>query len=285
MSTLASWNSSGSRVVGLSGQPKWAEIRRGLRFVLVGHLVLFALAACGVVFRLDDWGWLRLPDLIVPEPEDTEMLRWLGVTGFVIGGLLTLIGQWLCLRSAPQEDGGKELVFTSILAAVIVLPLACAAPLADAVWNGRALDGLLYALRLRAFPSVTSVLLGTFFGLVLVNLLSFSQFVRVVAIRFDKGLLARLVGSFFVYVCLLLGGSAGVFLVLRQLHSAPVVIAGVAAGWGLCLLWHSLLVVGTLRVVARALRRAPFPGSRKDSGTKKPYSGTYQHFKSSADIR
>jgi hypothetical protein len=265
----------------LPTQPKWKEIRRGLRFVVAGHLFLFLFIASQAAILLMAWGWLRLPGLSLEEKDGLEAIcQLVGAIGFVFGGVLTLIGQWLCLRCAPQDHSAKELAFTSVLAGMIAVPLACAAPFLDDLWNGRALEGFLDALHYLEVPSVISVLLGAFFALTLVNLLAFSQFARVVAGRFKNEMLNQVVSYLYLYVCVLMGGSAGAFAAFRQFPSQTVLLGGVALGWFFCLPWHTFAVLSAQRVVGRGLRPTPAEGPRSDGGSTKPYSGLHRVYKS-----
>jgi hypothetical protein len=278
MNPSVSWNTSGSRVLGLPTQPRWREVQRGLLLVTTGHLVLFGLVASGAVLWSVSRGWLPVPGLTVDDREEIEGLALLlGASGAVFGCLLTLLGQWLCIRHAPQDHGAKELVFSGILAVLVAAPLAASALYLGELSDGRALERILDSLLRRTAPSLGSVLLAAAAALALVNVLTFSQFARIVATRFESEALVRIAGAFFVYVCLLLGGSAGAVLALGQVVFRGPFLAGAGLAWAACLPWHALLVVGARGAVRRALR-APAPGLRRD-GRSKPFSGQHRTFK------
>src|SRR5438046_1865526 len=108
MSDAVKWNSSGSRVVHPT-RSRWAEVERGLELVLVGYLVLFLLAVPGAVL----WALSKAPPVLTglgPDARDNAEFfgLLLGLGGALAGYLLTHLGQWRCLLSAPQDHGAKE---------------------------------------------------------------------------------------------------------------------------------------------------------------------------------
>src|SRR5437879_5071482 len=130
MSTEVRWNSSGSRALHAPTRSRWAEIERGLKIILASYLVLVVLAIPGAVVwataqeHTGRWLWLG-PN----GNEDAELFGLvLGLGGALGSYLLALIGQWRCLSYAPQDHSAKELMFVSLLTAVVAAPLAVVAP-------------------------------------------------------------------------------------------------------------------------------------------------------------
>jgi hypothetical protein len=272
MSDVLKWNSSGSRVLHLN-RSGWPEVERGLRLVGVGYLVVFLLAGAGAVL----WVLSQHPSVLTGLGPDARWIPELSGALLCLGGalgyLLILFGQWRCLCSAPQDGGAKELLFVCVLATLVAAPAAVAAPYLDDPWDGSALPRLLGALEKREVPAIGRLLQVVAVAMALVSILALSQFARAVAARFKDRLLAWNGGAFFLYVWLLLGGSAGACVCYFRFPSAPSVLAWVTAGWTVCLVWHTLLIVLAWQRVRRQLPQliaAPLP---QNNGQLKPYSG------------
>jgi hypothetical protein len=83
-----------------------ARVATGLGFIFVGT----ALMSAGLVV---------LPALgLLNARPDVRAMEWVGVL-WLIGGLLNFVGSLFCLM-APRETGGRELIFSSVGAGMIV---------------------------------------------------------------------------------------------------------------------------------------------------------------------
>jgi hypothetical protein len=82
--------------------------------------------------------------------------------------------------------------------------------------------------------------------------LLFCQFQRTIAQYFDDEAGARRVEVYFVYVCLMLGGSIGLFATPGLAGRGELFLA-VAGGWVVCILAQVVLMVSTRRCIADAL--------------------------------
>src|SRR3954469_24440912 len=106
------WNASGSKVLDLHTQARWRAIGRGLALVLGGYVVLCTLALAGIILAWQTTHGgppARARQQLVQEGQDVPVV--LGLRGAVVlGYLLVLVGQWVCLRQAPHSHGAKELL-------------------------------------------------------------------------------------------------------------------------------------------------------------------------------
>jgi hypothetical protein len=278
MSTVVNWNSSGSRTLRVPTQSKWGEVARGLRFVFAGYLILFVLAAPGALLWSASQGAVPLLGERLAGQEEYEVIGLLmGPAGAVLGCGLILLGQWLCLVYAPQEENAKELVFVCLLAAVVAIPLAVAAPFLGSAWDSRILDRFLDALHQREVPPIGSVLQATALALVFLCLMTFSQFTRIVAVRFENRFSARAAEFFFLYLWLLLGGAVGAALALRRLLPPATLVVSLGAVCAVAAVWQTFLIAGALRSVRQALRSGG-PAQRRDCPQPKRYSGLHRIF-------
>ena len=108
MNTPIKWNASASGLVAAVSRPKWVEVRRGLRRILLGHLCLLLVAVPGLGLA-----WLsearqgeQLLARLLPEVSaaDAGLVGLvLGGAGAVLGGVLLLAGHWLCLGHALAQ--------------------------------------------------------------------------------------------------------------------------------------------------------------------------------------
>jgi hypothetical protein len=283
MSDSVKWNSSASRALHAPTRSRWAEVECGLKLIVVGYLVLVLLAVPGAVCWALSQGSPLLPALGPDGRDNAELLAIvLGLGGAMAGYLLCLLGQWRCLVYASQDHGAKELLFVCVLATLVAAPPAVAAPFLDGPWDRHALTRLLSAVEKLKAPAIGSVLQVVAVVLAFVSMMALSQFAKTVAVRFEDGLLARNVSAFSLYVCLLLGGSAGACFAFQQSTSSaawfPACAAGLAAGWAACLAWHAMLIVVAWRRVRRAMAKLIAALSPQDKGQAKPYSGVHRVF-------
>jgi hypothetical protein len=195
-----------------------------------------------------------------------------------------LIGQWVCLFNAPQGHGAKELAFVCVLLAVLVLPVNVAAFVVggagDFAWLGRILR---YPLESTSWTKIpTGSLLQLIGGLLLVNILTFSQFLRALLLRAHQENRTRRIEAFFFYVCVVVGGSVGVGMAPEVIRSSQLVLPAVVLAWLLVLGWHAWLILGACDC-ARMILSAPIAGAgglRVDAKQpQKPPSGYWMPLK------
>jgi hypothetical protein len=241
------WNTTGSREVHTVARPRWRQLRQGLLLVVLGQIMLYACVGIAAAF-LGPWSDDVVSYLRVAR-EDVPIYGWgLGGGGALLGYLLLLLGQWRCLVYAPQGNAAKELQYAALTGALTV-PLVFAlarylggkeafAALAD-------LDFFCLGAIMPILSLVTSVL----------YLLLLSAFARAVrcCLRDEKA--TRRAGYFFWFVGFLVGGTVGVVLQVRYNGGGTELVLALVLGWLLGLLWHLVLIVGTARGVARALKK------------------------------
>jgi hypothetical protein len=225
-----------------------------------------------------------LPGLGPEGRDNAELLAIvLGLGGAMAGYLLCLLGQWRCLVYASQDHGAKDLLFVCLFATLVAAPLAVAAPFLDGPWDRHALTRVLSAIDELKAPAIGSVLQVVAVILAIVSMLALSQFAKAVAARFEDRFLTWNANAFTMYVCVLLGGSAGACFAFHRFTTSTAwftaCAAGLAAGWAACLAWHAMLIVVAWRRVRRTMARliaALSPQQHK--GQAKPYSGVHRVF-------
>jgi hypothetical protein len=251
MNTPIKWNACGSREVSAIARPRWREIRHGL-VLAVGGNVLLAPGLLGLLLLTRSLSEQWLAPLAL-EPEDAGIigvvLAGLGVLGYVVG----LVGRWRCLFHAPQGSSAKELQFACLLCYLVAPVCFVIAHFLGGQATYAALRSGPEALVGLDFLNGGVLLQVTGLLLVLLSVLLFSGFARAVArcMRDERGVSAG--GRFFWFVAFLFGGTIGLFVEAR--HSArPETVPVLALGWLLCLLWHTWLMRGTSRRLARLLK-------------------------------
>ncbi len=253
MDTPIKWNASASRQFATVARPRWRQVRQGLILAAVGEALFLGLGLLGLSLL----GRLNEPaaSLLVVEPEDVDALAWLLVSlGALLGYGLVLVGQFHCLRYAPQGHGAKDLQFACLLCSL--LPPACFAVAhylggqATYAALGRSFGGLarLDLLATGTLLQFAGVLTG------LLSVLLFTGFARAVVRCLDDSDSGRAGGLYFWFVAFLLGGSVGVFLEARRTFRQEA-LPLLALAWLLCLLWHTHVLHHASRRVARALRK------------------------------
>jgi hypothetical protein len=252
MDTPIKWNASSSRQVTIT-RPKWAEARQGLLLALAGHVLLFVLGAPGLIF-LGPLGE-SVASRLGLEPKEAPMIGLtLAGLAVLLGWGLVLLGQLRCLIAAPQGNGAKELLFACLLCSL-------AAPLFPVI--GHFLGGAAnYPALLRGPAGLPELQFLNGAGLVqlvgallaLTGALLFSGFARAVERYLGDTSRASGIVCFFLFVLFLLGGTAGVFLHARH-RVPPAVWSCLAIGWLLCLFWHTVVLHGASRCIARSLRQ------------------------------
>jgi hypothetical protein len=224
-------------------------LQRGIQVVLAGYLVGLLLAFPGACLWLSSQeGMPLLWRAGLMGNEDAEVLGLLLACG--AGGLaylLLLVGQWLCLFHSPQSYGAKDLAYVCVLLAVFLAPVNAAAFLVggagDFNWVGRLLRHPLAGTTWTEVPTGTLLqLLGAV--LLVVNILTFTQFLRAVLLRAGQEKRARRIEAFYFFICLVVGGSIGVGMAPEAVRSFHLVGPGVVLAWLLVLLWQAWLILG-----------------------------------------
>jgi hypothetical protein len=280
MSAVFRWNASGSRVVHVQTAPRWQEVQRGLTLFLLGTCALVVLALPGMGLA---WVGLygRLPFHLwtVGLPDDD--ILWLGQfvvgAGVLLGYGLALLGQWRCLKHAPQHHSAKEGLFTALLCIVAGPALLGMAHFSGGERSYALLRGEMTGFKVADFVQGVGLLQLAGVGLLLLNILLFAFFARVIGECFDRPGLSRAVEFQMVFVCVLVGGSVGMFLCVRPADFGKAVLPGLALGWGAYFLWIVVLTVWARRCIAAGLRdleAGKEPRRRRDSKTApRPHSG------------
>jgi hypothetical protein len=240
-------------------------LQRGIQVVLAGYLVVLLVALPGACLWLSSQE--RVPVLWragLTGNDDAEAFGLLLACGGAgLGYLLLLAGQWLCLFHAPQSHGAKELAYLCVLLAVFLAPVNLAAFLIgganDFGWLSRLLQHPLAGTTWTEVPTGTVFqLLGAV--LLLVNMLTFTQFLRAVLLRAHQEKRAERIGAFNFFVCLVVGGSFGIGLAPETVRSFHLLVPGVVLAWLLVLAWQAWLILGACDC-ARGILSASAPGA------------------------
>jgi hypothetical protein len=258
MSNAVTWNSSDSKVVRAQLGSKWPEIRQGFLLCIFGHACFLLLVLPGLLIALVPVHvepFVSMHRTIVQEDE----LVLVGLVGLaaaaLVGCVLILIGQWRCLTHAPQRHGSKELLFACLNAGVLGPVLLAIAHFVGGARNYPLVERGLAGLDDVEFLQVGTLLQLTGLGLCLVSFLLFSQFLRVVASCFEYEAGTRAAERFFFYICMVVGGTVGVFVCSKRLESLHEVWLGLMASWVGALVWHVSLTVNARRCIAAVLQR------------------------------
>lgn len=247
MSTAIKWNASGSRELPILSGSKWQEIRWGLRCALAAHSVLLLFVLPGL-FLISPWstgtrgffGW------------DAQQADLIGLALASLGGMvayiLLLVGQFRCLLSAPQGHGSKELLFTSLLSAILMAFFLPLAHFVGGAANYRLFTDGLSGLSQFSLTHVGSVLqvLGVTLGLL--SILLFSGFLRTVACYLRDDGRSHSIVAFFWFVAFLVGGTIGIVMHADRIQRVQIWYA-LALGWVLCIVWHVLLIHSGIRAL------------------------------------
>jgi hypothetical protein len=251
------WNAPDSKSLDVRLSPLWHEVSKGLTFVAAGYLLLIMLAVPGtlLLWMIFHDGPLFHPGLVLDQQaKDILFLPVpIALCGVVVLGFgMVVAGTVRCLTHATQHRASKELMFaciTCFLAGVILF--------VTAHFLGGLRNYLVFEKGLQAAEGISLVNTGTIFQLagavlVLGGSLLFCQFQRIIAQYFEDEAGARRVEIYFVYVCLMLGGSVGVFAT-PGLASRGEVFLALAGGWLVCFLAQVVLMVSTVRCIGEAL--------------------------------
>jgi hypothetical protein len=284
-SVVLHWNTSDSRVLQPTTVSRWREVSRGLQLSGLGYAILLIVVLPALVLIwVSSHGYRYFPvPASLRQNEDWEFLGWfLAAVAGPLGYLVTLLGQWRCLKLAPQGHGAKELLFTCILC-LLVAPLL----LGIAHFTGGARNYALYLEGLEGLHNLNWLLGGVLLqlagmGLLLLNFLLFAQFLRAIGECLGRSAVARLVEFYSFFVCLLLGSSVGTVLCGHSFAFGRTAIPVLLAGWLGYFLWHLVLTFVVRRQVDLGLlgvSGAAQPGIRSDAkDSSKRYSGVHRLF-------
>lgn len=242
------WNTSPSGMLLALARPRWAETRQGLLLAQLGHICLLALAVPGMVLlRLASSGAL-LPLRATITTEQLLLAGWvLLATGGVLAYGLVLAGQWRCLIYTAQGHGAKEALFAALVCLLT-------APLSIVIvyfLGGPAREGAFRPSDLLR-GSGPICLAGMF--LVLLNVVLFSAFLRATARCLNQERRARSVAAFLWFLAFVLGSTIGTCLDVGRFTRKDLWLL-LGLGWGVCLLWHLLLIRRTSRAIVETLNR------------------------------
>jgi hypothetical protein len=246
-----------SRVLQFNALLGWRQISAGLRLVAFGYCALLLGSAVSAVLI-----WSALSDQplfgLNTGRDDRNLLPLFLGASLLLTALfsygLVIAGQWRCLMYAPQRSNAKELIYICFHCLIVGSVLNGIGAYLDGVANYKALQhgwtGLqeIDAWSAGNLMQVGSILLGIAGSLV------FSQFLRNVADCFKDRRRARAVDLNLWFMGLLVGGSVGAVICMRQLALRANALPWLAAGWLLCFGWHLWLVLRVRRCVDEGLR-------------------------------
>jgi hypothetical protein len=222
-----------------------------------------------------------VPD-VLRENEDLEFLGLhLAVLGAPVVYLLVLLGQWRCLKHAPQCHGAKELMFTCFFFLLLAPPLLIVAHYIGGYRNYRLLlEGLDGLRNLNWLQGATLMQVGGL-SLLLANCLLFAQFLRAVGEGLEKRAVMRTVDCYTFFLCLLLGGSVGTLNYGNSFTFGKIAFLVLIVGWLWYLCCHVLLTYTVRRHIKHVLvefHRESKPGIRRDAKEDPPqrYSGLHR---------
>jgi hypothetical protein len=275
MNTPIRWNTSISAQVPAL-HAKWAEIRKGLWHVLLGYCFLVLMAIPGLFLLC--YGMtesVRLPfveHLALSRQAAFILGCGLSGGGSLLWYLLMFTGQLRCMTYAPQRFAAKDVLFCCVFCTILA---AVGMAVGSILEVARGADNFLEGLMLLQVQSLTQPgplvqLAGLF--LVLVNLLLFTGFLRAVMKCLGPAGLAS-VAAFFWYVAFLAGASVGLLW-----GAGREVLAGLAIGWAVCLLWHVALVSAARRRVAHVFPEHAGKGRLDQQHRPKPPSGLHSPY-------
>ena len=250
MNTPIRWNSSASGETS-SLQVKWRAVKKGLRLMLLSYVAAFVLIGPGValLWASQHFKPVDLKQRTFLTPEQAEGLGWALVA---IGGVATLMallaGQGYCLRHASTRHGSMEYLFTAVLAGAAAPVFVGLSYLMGVDFRKLLLMEGLPPGGLAEFVQGPGAMVCAAAVMLLLNLLLFSGFLRVMAEQLAPWWVAWIGGLFWV-VAFLIGGTLGQF-VMRQAD----VVRWLLIGWALCLVWQAVLVRAGCRWIDRALR-------------------------------
>jgi hypothetical protein len=265
MSTHA-WSCGGSAPQTSSVTSRLRTLQRAIQIVLAGYLVTLlvaAPAACLWLASQEGVPFLRQAGLAGNEDAEIAGLL-LAFGGAVLGHLLVLVGQWLCLFHSPQSRGAKDLAYVCVLLVCCVAPVNAAALLVgeagDLPWLGRLIHHPLAGTTWDKVPTGTLLqVVGVL--LLLGNILVFTQYLRALLLRAHQEKRVRRIEAFYFFVCLVVGISFGAGTAPEAVRSSALVLQGVVLAWLLVLGGHAWLILGACGC-AGAILGAPAPGAR-----------------------
>ncbi len=236
----------------LPARPNWRKLHQGLVVAALGEVLGLVCGLLALLF-LGPLGGPVVTALGLSLPDaDVLGLALAGVFA-VMGYLVALFGRCYCLFYAPPGHGawGLQLasLFCSVLAPVLfVLAHFLGGAETYAVLRKDPTELIdLGLLRVSALLQLAGLLVG------LLGVLFFSGFTRAVGTALRDQNAGRMAVRYFWFVAFLLGGTIGLVLEAQRMRH-PETLPALAAGWLICLLWHTLLVQGTARRLAYFVR-------------------------------
>jgi hypothetical protein len=234
----------------------WREVDGGLLLVVLGYFTWLVAAAAALAFGPLAGGvslWAP-PDAPSREREDVLMLCAVAlVGGGILSYVLVLLGQWRCLVYAPSRLNIKEMLYVCLVVLLLASGMFVAAVHVEDGAAVRVMQESLGDLRKLDFSSLGGLLLLTGSTLGLVNFFVYNHCLRVIG----NGLSGRVrrVDVFLVGMSLLLGGTVGSLVYFNHLTFKAQVLTGLAAGWGVCFVWHLVRLSAVRRLIVGALAR------------------------------
>lgn len=269
-----------SRMRPIQPTPRWREVNGGLRLVALGYLVLLLLFLPSVALT-----WLARREVVAgfhlgAYHELCHLLGLLGASGAaLLGYVLLLVGQWRCLVFVPRRHGAQELTFVCVLC-LLVAPLAfLAAHLVGGEAPYRLWDEGVAGLGRLDLPAIGGGLQLVGLGLLVLNLVLFTQVMRVLALCLADQDSVRRGEAFLFVVCSLVGATVGAPLAPYADKSGPVIFVVLVLGWLTVLVWQTVLVFSSRRNIAaspllqlKSLGRVDVRRTYR-SGPSRPFSG------------
>jgi hypothetical protein len=244
----------------------WKETHKGLGGVLLGYFVLLVGIFLGAtLFSLGERGhWLSHWVQFKGDPRD--LFYPLSVAMFsvtaLVGTVVILRGEWLCLKHAPSVQNGKELIYLcviSVVGAVITGALggsmSGARPLV-ALANGADVVDLIDIRYPGNILQLCCVVLAIFSTAI------FTQYLGSVATSIQDQARAVGVERNLLFLGMLVGGTLGALVCGRQWTIVAWLVPWVIASWVFWFVWHVWLVVRVRQSIAKSLRQI--------SGLRKP---------------
>jgi hypothetical protein len=246
------WLNRASKTITVPVRPNWRKLHQGLVVAGLGEMLGLVFGLLALLFLgplggpVVTWLGLTLPDA------DVLGLALAGLFA-LLGYLVALLGRTFCLFYAPPGHGARRLQFACLLCSLVapgcfVLAHFLGGAETYAVLRRHPTEivdiGLLHVAVLLQLAGLLVGLLGV---------LLFSGFTRAVGTALRDESAGRMAVRYFWFVGFLLGGTLGLVLEAQRSHH-PETLPALAAGWLICLLWHTLLVQGTARRLAHFVR-------------------------------
>jgi hypothetical protein len=226
-------------------------------------------------------GPLFHPRLVLGQ-QDKELLFLPVPIGLCLVGLiafgLILGGKVLCLTHSTQSRGAKELMLACLTFLLAGVLLFAAAHFFGGIRTYRALDQGLDALHPSLLLNAGAICQLAGVALIFLESLLFCQFQRTTAYHLEARGAARKTECYFLFICLLIGGSVGLSAA-PNLAIRKEMLLGLAGAWLSGLLAQLVLLVSTGRCIDKALGDSPQdedPGGQRKPRTRSGLHRAYQ---------